>query len=141
MTQPDDVGPIFKHEIDAPNLSLAERVLLLLALNAAARGEYTWVGMTYTCQTDSKRRLPGKDYQALPGVSPDAFHGPIAVLRRVDNPANRRADVVGQVYMKCASVTREHPTNIRFEGITEFMVKFSEPQPAEAEAPAETVGA
>lgn len=120
---------ITQYEIKTPNLDQATKAVLLTALNTVAEGLATvTVSMTYRKQTKTKARLAGEDYVGMPGVSFEAQTGTLSVHKRVNNPANRRKGVVGEVYLKIKSVTRADGvdsfgfTNVRPEGITAFVV-------------------
>lgn len=125
---------VMPHEVRAPHLSLAEQVQLLSALNGKIMGYPVFVSFQYTNQTDAKRSEPGQDYRPLPGVALDTFIGPIiGVYRRVDNRANRRAGVVGQVYFTVATCTRgdaserERPRSHRPSGVRNFQLTMAPP--------------
>ena len=125
---------IQQHEINTPHLDPMSKAALVTAANAVAEGmaEVT-VSMTYTKQTKTRARMAGEDYVAMPGVSYEAQTGTLMVHRRVDNKANRRKGVVGQVYFKIKSTTRADGeqafgyTNVRPEGITAFVVLGVQP--------------
>jgi len=120
---------INQNELNTPHLDAASAAALLTAANAAAEGlaEIT-VSLTYRKQTKTAARIAGEDYVAMPGVSFEAQTGRLSALRKVNNPANRRKGVVGEVYLKIKSVTRADGvesfgyTNVRPEGITAFVV-------------------
>jgi hypothetical protein len=130
---------ITAQQFQAPSLSLAEYQLLLTTVNAVEAGVVdATVSMTYTKQTKTRPRLAGEHYIGMPGVSMESQTGTLSVIRRVDNKANRKAGVVGQVYLKIKSVTRANGveafgyTNVRPEGITAFVVLGLTPKaPAE----------
>ena len=116
-------------QINTPHLDQQTKAVLVTALNSVVDGlARVTVSMTYNKQTKTKPRLAGEDYVAMPGVSQEAQTGSLSVHSRVDNPANRRKGVVGQVYLKIKSVTRADGvesfgyTNVRPEGITAFVV-------------------
>lgn len=128
------------NELNTPYLDLATKAALVTAANAVAQGvaEVT-VSMTYRKQTKTRPRIAGEDYVAMPGVSMEAQTGTLMVHRKVDNPANRRKGVVGEVYFKIKSNTRADGdqafgfTNVRPEGITAFVVlgvKAITPEPS-----------
>lgn len=116
-------------EINTPYLNPLAKAALLTAANVvmSGMGEVT-VSMTYTKQTDTKPRIAGEDYVGMPGVSMESQTGTLMVHRRVNNKANQRKGVVGQVYFKIKSITRADGaqafgyTNVRPEGITAFAV-------------------
>jgi hypothetical protein len=120
---------IQQNDISTPALDQASKDALVTAANTVLEGlaEVT-VSMTYRKQTNTRARIAGEDYVAMPGVSMEAQTGTLIVHRRVDNPANRRKGVVGEVYFKIKSVTRADGveafgyTNVRPEGITGFVV-------------------
>jgi hypothetical protein len=121
-------------EIEAPNLNILQFQALLTTVNAvgAGLGQAT-VAVTYPKQTDEKPRIAGEHYVGIPGIAPDVLLGSLSVHRRVDNPANRRAGVVGKVYLKVASVTRGNGVkpvgfaNVRPEGLRSFVVTGFQP--------------
>ena len=140
MTQ---FNPILPQELNAPNLSPAEQQALLTTANAVGMGlGYATVSATYRKQTKTKARIAGEDYVAMPGVTMESQTGTMTVWRRVDNKANRRKGVVGQVYFKIKSVTRADGvesfgyTNVRPEGLTAFVVLGFKERDLEAEAAA-----
>jgi len=120
---------IKQNELNTPNLNPAQASELLTAANASSEGlAVITVSMTYRKQTKTKARIAGEDYVGMPGVSFESQTGTLSVHRKVDNPANRRKGVVGEVYLKIKSVTRADGvesfgwTNVRPEGITAFVV-------------------
>jgi hypothetical protein len=126
--------------ISTPHLDAAQNAELLTAINTVDDGlAILTVSMTYRKQTKTKPRIASEDYVAMPGVTMEAQTGTLSVHRKVNNPANRRKGVVGQVYLKVKSVTRANGveafgwTNVRPEGITAFVVlgtKLIEPAQA-----------
>lgn len=128
------------NELNTPYLDAATKAALVTAANAVEQGvaEVT-VSMTYRKQTRTRPRIAGEDYVAMPGVSYEAQTGLLTAHRKVNNPANRRAGVVGEVYFKIKSNTRADGeqafgfTNVRPEGITAFVVlgvKAVTPEPS-----------
>jgi hypothetical protein len=120
---------IHQHNINPPHLDQATKAALVTAANSVLSGAAkVTVSMTYRKQTKTRARIAGEDYVAMPGVSMEAQTGSLMVHRRVDNKANRRKGVVGEVYFKIKSVTRADGvesfgyTNVRPEGITGFVV-------------------
>jgi len=131
---------INQNELNTPHLDAASAAALLTAANAAAErlAEVT-VSLTYRKQTDTPARIAGEDYVAIPGISFEAQTGTLSAHRKANNPANRRKDVVGEVYLKIKSITRANGvesfgyTNVWPEGITAFTVlgiKALAPDPA-----------
>ena len=138
------LNAISAQEISTPNLSAAEANTLLTTLNAVEQDlVFATVSVTYRKQTKTKARKAGEDYVAMPGVSMEAQTGTLSVLRRVDNKANRRKGVVGEIYMKIKSVTRADGvesfgwTNVRPSGLTAFVILGLEERDLEAEAEAQ----
>jgi hypothetical protein len=120
---------ISQNQVNTPHLNEQTKAVLVTALHSVADGlAKVTVSMTYNKQTKTKARLAGEDYVAMPGVSHEAQTGTLSVHSRVDNKANRRKGVVGQIYLKIKSVTRANGvesfgyTNVRPEGITGFVV-------------------
>ena len=120
---------IQQNELKTPHLNPVSAAALLTAVNTVDQGlARVKVSMTYRKQTKTRPRIAGEDYVSMPGVSHESQTGSLRVFRRVDNPANRRNGVVGQLYLKVTSVTRADGvkgfgyTNIRPEGITGFVV-------------------
>lgn len=123
---------IYMHELNTPNLSFDQQAKLA-ALLSMVSGGYAKIqlSLTYTKQTETKRRIAGQHYQALPGVSFESQIGEVTVHRHVDNPENRRKQRVGRVYLRVKSITRMPIngqmgevgyTNIRPEGIMAYAV-------------------
>ena len=134
MINPNDINPV--------NLNPAEARELRTAINSVDEGTaIITVSLTYRKQTKTRARIAGEDYVSMPGVSYESQTGTLSVHRKVDNPANRRKGVVGEVYLKIKSVTRADGvesfgwTNVRPEGITAFVVlgtKLIAPEGAKA---------
>lgn len=128
--------------ITTPHLDAAQNAVLMTAINTVDDNlAILTVSMTYRKQTKTKPRIASEDYVAMPGVSFEAQTGTLSVHRKVNNPANRRKGVVGQIYLKVKSVTRANGvesfgwTNVRPEGITAFVVLGTKLiEPAEAKA-------
>lgn len=126
--------------ITTPHLDAAQNAELVTAINTIdAELAILTVSMTYRKQTKTKARIASEDYVAMPGVSMESQTGTMSVHRKVDNKANQRKGVVGEVYLKIKSVTRANGveafgwTNVRPEGITAFVVlgtKLIEPAQA-----------
>jgi hypothetical protein len=137
MTQPFTVAP---QELSTPSLSQTDADALLSVVNAVAQQvAHATVSLTYKKQTKTKPRLAGEHYVQMPGVSMESQTGTLSVHKRVDNKANRRKGVVGQVYLKIKSVTRADGveafgwTNVRPEGITGFAILGMQERDLEAE--------
>lgn len=142
MTQ---TTPVSAQEIATPNLSAAEANTLLTTINAVEQDlVVATVSVTYKKQTKTKPRKAGEDYVAMPGVSMEAQTGTMSVHRRVDNKANLRKGVVGEIYLKIKSVTRADGvesfgwTNVRPSGLTAFVILGLAERDLEAEAEAKT---
>jgi len=91
QTDQSQYQPVLVEELIVPSLDITQRQLLLLALNTvlAGLGKIT-VALAYNKQTESKPRLAGKDYVAMPGVDPTAQFGEIVrVFRRKKDNALR----------------------------------------------------
>ena len=126
--------------ITTPHLDAVQNAELMTAINTVDDGlAIITVSMTYRKQTKTRARLAGEDYVAMPGVTMEAQTGTLSVHRKVDNKANKRKGVVGEVYLKIKSVTRANGvesfgwTNVRPEGITAFVIlgtKLIEPAQA-----------
>jgi hypothetical protein len=101
---------------------------LVMAVNMAEAGAEVWVSLTAPKTGDSKPRVAGKDYVALPGISPQAQIGTLHVDRYVDNPSNRRIGRAGQIKLLVNSITRangrdpKRPTGVRVMDITSFAI-------------------
>lgn len=124
------------HQIKTPHLSLLERQALLMSMTSVLAGlGDVFVSLTYNKQTETRPRIAGKDYVAMPGVRHEAQIGKLVVCQYVDNPANRRLNRVGKFYLKVETMTRADGTtphgyaNMRPEGITAFALTGFVPSP------------
>lgn len=92
------VNLVQPHELDVPNLNLAQRALLLSALNTVmVRSATVFCAATYDKQTECAPRLPGTHYMEMPGVSPKAQAGEITEVFRTKE---------GKVRLRVRSFTR-----------------------------------
>jgi len=142
--------PVFPQDLNTPKLSILEKQALLVTLNAvgAGMGE-AHVAMTYNKQTKAPPRLPGEDYVAMPGVSPEAQHGVItSVFRLTNNAENRRKGRVGAVRFRVRSATRADGveaagwTTMIPDGLTSFVVTgFAPAQQQSPQQPQQRQGA
>jgi hypothetical protein len=128
-------------EIENKHLHPMQHAQLVMAVNMVELGAEVWVSLTAPKTGDSKPRIAGKDYIALPGIAPDAQIGTLHVDRYVDNPSNRRIGRVGEIKLLVNSITRcngrdpKRPTGVRVADITGFMVMgFYTPEEMATEA-------
>ena len=120
---------IKQNELNTTNLNRVQAAELLTAVNSVDEGlAVITVSMTYRKQTKTRARIAGEDYVGMPGVSYESQTGTLSVHRKVNNKANQRKGVVGEVYLKIKSVTRADGvesfgwTNVRPEGITACVI-------------------
>jgi hypothetical protein len=117
------------HELNTPNLTPVAKAALVTAINTVEQGlaEVT-VSLTYSKQTDTRPRIAGEDYVAMPGVTQEAQTGRLTVARYTDNRQNRKLGRVGKVWLQVKSTTRSDGvegfgyTRMRPSGITGFVV-------------------
>jgi hypothetical protein len=108
-------------ELITPHLGGLEHAALLLALNSVILNTGSvHVSLTYEKQTNTRPRVAGEDYVAMPGVSPATFIGQILLVGR-----NKKS---GSLYFYVPSLTRADgssprgPTNLKPEGVRSFVV-------------------
>lgn len=86
------------HELNVPKLNLAQRALLLTALNTVMCGAGSvFCAVTYDKQTDLPPRLANEHYMEMPGVSPKAQFGEITQVWRIKT---------GEVRLRVRSASR-----------------------------------
>lgn len=128
------------NELDTPSLPAQQKAVLLTTLNAVEAGTgVATVHMTYRKQTNSKPRIAGEDYVAMPGITPEVQIGQItSVFRLKDNAKNRREGKVGAVRFRLASMSRADGvtptgfTTVIPSGIRSFAMTGFAPTPVQA---------
>jgi len=113
-------------DIVTPNLSDAESVALLDAINAVRSGEKDFqVLLTNSKVTGGRKRLGGVDYDPVAGLAPHAHLGWLTKA-----PTNKKGEVYVYVYDEARAQAGENGhTNVTMRGIQSFRVLGERPGP------------